>query len=80
MLKGETNLWQRRFWEHSIRDESDYKHHIDYLHYNPVKHGLVTKAVEWPWSSFHRYVEAGTYPVDWGGSSPARMNLSTVGE
>ncbi len=78
--KGEASFWQRRFWEHAIRSQADYRNHLDYLHFNPVKHGLVRSVVEWPWSSFHRYVREGTYPVDWGGSQPARMNLSTVGE
>ena len=78
--KGEGGIWQRRFWEHIIRDENDLKNHMDYLHYNPVKHGLVDQVVDWPWSSFHRYVKAGIYPVDWGGSLPAKMNLSTTGE
>jgi putative transposase len=77
---GEMHIWQRRFWEHLIRNETDYRNHMDYLHYNPVKHGLVGAVVDWPWSSFHRYVREGLYPVDWGGSTPARMNLSTVGE
>ena len=78
--KGGASYWQRRFWEHLIQNEADYGNHMDYLHYNPVKHGLVRAVAEWPWSSFHRYVREGTYPVDWGGSQPARMNLSTVGE
>ncbi|MES9942929.1 MAG: transposase [Candidatus Thiodiazotropha sp. 6PLUC2] len=78
--KGEGGLWQRRFWEHLIRDENDLKNHMDYLHFNPVKHRLVDQVVDWPWSSFHSYVKAGIYPVDWGGSLPAKMNLNTTGE
>ncbi|MCU7844283.1 MAG: transposase [Candidatus Thiodiazotropha sp. (ex Monitilora ramsayi)] len=78
--KGEGRFWQRRFWEHLIRDEADYRNHMDYLHYNPVKHGLVERVADWPWSSYHRYVKDGTYPINWGGSTPARMNLATVGE
>lgn len=57
--RGEYQLWQRRFWEHTIRDERDYRHHVDYIHYNPVKHGLVEQAADWPYSSIHRYVRLG---------------------
>ncbi|KTD35424.1 Transposase IS200 like protein [Legionella moravica] len=64
--RGEYSLWQRRFWEHRIRDESDLQSHIDYIHFNPVKHGYVTSAKEWPYSSFHRYVQNGTLPENWG--------------
>jgi len=60
-------LWQHRYWEHLLRDETDTRHHLDYLHWNPVKHGLVPHVADWPWSSFHRYVAQGTYPADWGG-------------
>lgn len=63
----ESLIWQRRFWEHRIRDEDDYRHHMDYIHYNPVKHGLVSYANDWPYSTFHRYVQQGIYPADWGG-------------
>ena len=62
----EAAIWQRRFWEHTIRDQQDLNYHIDYVHYNPVKHGLVQMVGDWPWSSFHRYVKAGWYEVDWG--------------
>ncbi len=61
--KGERGIWQRRFWEHMIRNAEDYRRHVDY---NPVKHGYVTAAREWPYSSFHAYVERGVYPADWG--------------
>ncbi len=63
--------WQSRFWEHTIRDEGDFARHVDYIHYNPVKHGLVPAVVEWPHSSFHRYVRAGILSADWGGSTAA---------
>ena len=63
--KGECDLWQRRYWEHTIRDENDMRRHIDYIHYNPVKHGHVASVAEWPFSSFHRFVKAGVYPLDW---------------
>lgn len=54
-------IWQRRFWEHQIRDERDLQSHIDYIHYNPVKHGLVREPHDWPWSTYHKYVESGHY-------------------
>jgi len=66
-LRRENALWQRRFWEHQIRDQDDYQRHLDYLHWNPVKHGLVRQVGDWPWSSFHRLVREGIYPADWGG-------------
>ena len=62
----ESDVWQRRFWEHTIRDEADFRRHLDYLHYNPVKHGLVKCPHEWEVSSFHRWVERGVYEPDWG--------------
>jgi REP-associated tyrosine transposase len=65
----EATVWQRRFWEHRIRDDNDYERHVDYIHYNPVKHGLTKTAAEWPYSTFHRYVERGIYPPDWGDAS-----------
>jgi putative transposase len=65
VAKGERGIWQRRFWEHAIRDERDYGAHIDYVHFNPVRHGLVDHVATWPYSSFHRYVERGVYPADW---------------
>jgi putative transposase len=64
--RRETIIWQRRFWEHTIRDDADYGRHVDYLHYNPVKHGLVHRAQDWPHSSFHHYVREGFYPENWG--------------
>ena len=63
----EATIWQRRFREHQIRDEAEYQVYMDYTHYNPVKHGWVHRMADWPFSTFHRYVEAGSYPVDWGG-------------
>ena len=69
--RGERGVWQRRFWEHAIRDEDDYRAHMDYVHINPVKHGLVSRVVDWPYSTFHRLVERGVYPADWAGSPPA---------
>jgi putative transposase len=65
--KGERGIWQRRFWEHTIRDEQDYASHMDYVHINPVKHGLVACVRDWPHSSFHRCVAQDVYPPDWAG-------------
>ncbi len=62
----ETTIWQRRFWEHQIRDQQDYNNHFDYIHYNPVKHGLVKQVKDWPYSTFHHYVKKGFYPSNWG--------------
>ncbi|MGK9064486.1 REP-associated tyrosine transposase [Stutzerimonas chloritidismutans] len=65
--RGERGIWQRRYWEHLIRDERDYRHHVDYVHLNPLKHGWVTRVSDWPYSSFHRAVRAGVYPREWCG-------------
>ncbi|HHO68580.1 MAG TPA: transposase [Gammaproteobacteria bacterium] len=65
--KGERNIWQRRFWEQEIRNDKDYRLHFDYIHIDPVKHGLVARVADWPWSSFHKYVADGVYPEDWAG-------------
>ena len=59
-------MWQRRFWEHVIRDDEDLRKHIDYIHWNPVKHGWVKKVADWPYSSFHDFVARGVYSVEWG--------------
>ena len=67
IAKREKGIWQRRYWEHAIRDEADLERHVDYIHFNPVKHGLVSRVADWPHSSFHRYVEQGLLEVDWGG-------------
>jgi putative transposase len=69
--RNERGIWQRRFWEHLIRDEADYARHIEYCYINPVKHGLVTKVRDWPHSSFHRDVRAGIFPEDWAGDVAA---------
>jgi len=68
LRKGERGIWQRRFWEHRIRDENDYRRHVDYVHINPLKHGYVEQVIDWPFSTFHRFVEQGQYPPDWAGS------------
>jgi putative transposase len=63
--RGERGVWQRRYWEHTIRDERDYAAHMDYVHFNPVKHGYVSTPGQWPFSSFRRCVEHGLYPAEW---------------
>lgn len=67
--RREGTLWQRRFWEHRIRDETDLLRHVEYIHYNPVRHGYVSRARDWPHSSFHAYVRSGVYPGNWGGGA-----------
>ena len=69
--RGERGVWQRRYWEHLIRNDSDFAAHMDYIHINPVKHGLVKGVSDWPHSTFHRLVEKGVYPCDWAGSAEA---------
>ena len=66
---GDLALWQGRFWEHTIRNEDDFGRHVEYIHFNPVKHGLVPRVVDWPHSSFHRYVQEGIFPRDWAGDT-----------
>jgi putative transposase len=73
-------VWQPRFWEHVIRDEADFAAHMDYTHYNPVKHGYVKRVIDWPHSSFHRCVRQGRYPDDWGDSEPDYPRNRVFGE
>ena len=68
--RRERAVWQRRFWEHTCRDEDDLKRCVDYLHWNPVKHGLVPRVQDYPWSSFHRWVRLGEYDLEWGAVNP----------
>ncbi len=74
--KGEAAVWQRRFWEHRIRDVDDLQKHIDYVHYNPVKHGLVVDIEAWPWSTYHKFVREGFYP---GAASNIKKSSETIG-
>lgn len=67
--KRQSTIWQPRFWEHCIRDDDDFYKHLDYIHYNPVKHGYVKNVADWRHSTFHRYVKEKIYPIDWGGVS-----------
>jgi putative transposase len=66
---GDLALWQRRYWEHTIRDERDFERHVNYIHFNPVKHRLVMQVRDWPHSSFHLYVRKGILPSDWAADS-----------
>jgi len=68
--RKERVVWQRRFYEPMIRDEADFRRHVDYIHYNPVKHGLVDRPVDWPYSSIHRHIARGILPATWGTSQP----------
>ena len=67
--RHEQLIWQRRFFEHTCRDEQDVQRCVDYVHINPVKHRLVERVRDWPWSSFHHYARCGAYPLDWGSST-----------
>jgi putative transposase len=71
VARHERGIWQRRFWEHLIRDEADYARHVEYCYINPLKHGLVTRVCDWQYSSFHRDVRTGLFPEDWAGDSEA---------
>jgi putative transposase len=72
--RKESNLWQRRFWEHLIRDDLDFANHCDYIHYNPTKHGLSSSPQKWAFSSIHRFVRSGIYPIDWGESGEVNLD------
>ena len=73
-LTGSPTLWQRRFWDHLIRDEDDMQRHLDYIHYNPVKHGYVANPADYAWSSLSSYVAKGHYPQAWAAASePAHI-------
>jgi putative transposase len=74
LSKHERGIWQRRYWEHLIRDETDFSRHVDYIHINPVKHGLVARVVDWPHSSFHRHVRAGILPMTWAGDAGVELD------
>ncbi len=75
--KRETGLWQRRYWEHTIRNDKDYAAHMDYVHFNPVKHKLAAHPADWPFSSFARCVKRGIYPTNWAAEA---SDLPTAGE
>ena len=73
LRRGERGIWQRRYWEHLIRDDADFAAHMDYVHINPVKHGLVSRVADWPYSTFHGLVQRGVYPKDWAGGEEALL-------
>ena len=73
--KNEQAVWQRRFWEHQIKDDLDFRNHIDYIHYNPVKHGYVESPAHWKYSSFHHYVKRGIYDENWGAGTELEFTL-----
>jgi putative transposase len=77
---GERGIWQRRFWEHAIRDDEDFAAHVDYVHFNPVKHGYVAHVAEWPHSTFKACVRRGLYPEDWLGPGEHALSAEDVGE
>jgi len=74
VARRESTLWQRRFWEHQIRNDADFAAHMDYVHFNPVKHGLVRAVADWPYSTFHRLLRSGIYPPDWAGGDNALLD------
>ncbi len=73
--REEATIWQRRYWEHTIQDEEDFNHHLNYIHYNPVKHGYANNVIDWEWSSFHHYVNNGFYDTNWGSEINSDFNL-----
>ncbi|VUX46674.1 conserved hypothetical protein [Candidatus Defluviicoccus seviourii] len=77
---GERGIWQRRFWEHAIRDDEDYAAHMDYVHFNPVKHGLAASPADWPYSTFKSCVDRGLYPEDWIGVGNSNLSAGEPGE
>ncbi len=79
-IRGEAGFWQRRYWEHTIRDAPDFKRHLEYIFFNPVKHRLVDRVKDWPYSSFHRYVKSGTYTTGWCGDISKAVENLRAGE
>ncbi|ABA88719.1 transposase of ISPca11, Y1_Tnp domain-containing [Syntrophotalea carbinolica DSM 2380] len=78
--RGERGIWQRRYWEHFIRDDPDYRRHVDYIHWNPVKHGWVTRVIDWPYSSFHDGVKRGLFPPDWAAEPEGMLDVGEAGD
>ena len=78
--KNEKAIWQRRYWEHFIKNEEDFLRHIDYIHYNPVKHGYVHSPKDWEYSSFHLYVRKGFYDLEWGAGGDILFDDDIGGE
>jgi putative transposase len=71
--KKERAVWQRRFWEHQLRDDRDFTHHVEYIHYNPVRHKYAAAPEDWPFSSFHKYVRQGKYARTWGAGDNLKL-------
>ena len=80
LAEGGYKLWQRRYWEHTMRNDEDLQRHFDYIHYNPVKHGWVSRVADWPYSSFHRYVRLGWLPENWAGENMKNEDGVAYGE
>ena len=78
LKRVERGIWQRRFWEHLIRNEDDFRKHVDYIHWNPVKHGWTRKVADWPHSSFHAYLRKGMYEKTWGGLAIADVKAGEL--
>ncbi len=74
--RKERGIWQRRYWEHTLRDAADFNAHVDYVHINPLKHGLVAAVPAWPYSTFHRYVQAGVLAADWAGGGEGEVDAA----
>lgn len=77
IMKRERGLWQRRYWEHHVRDDDDFRSRVNYIHFNPVKHGLVSTVADWPYSSFHRYVRDGRLPANWANVMPTALAITS---
>ena len=74
--KHERGIWQRRFWEHAIADQNDFNRHVEYIHFNPVKHRLTERVADWPYSTFFKYVEQGICPLSWGGEYAEELSVA----
>ena len=79
-IKGNLPIWQRRYWEHQIQGDDDFQRHVEYIHFNPVKHGLVSRAIDYPWSTFRQYVRKGVYDQEWVVSDSYVESLNVPGE
>jgi putative transposase len=75
LRRRERGIWQRRYYEHAIRDAEDFARHVDYIHWNPVKHGWVERVADWPYSSFHKFVKRGRLPLDWAATPSGDQSL-----
>ena len=78
--RRERGIWQRRFWEHTVRDEDDLKRCVDYIHWNPIKHGLVERVQDYPWSTFHQHARRGEYALEWGAEDPCPRTMDLEGD